>query len=144
MYYILIFRLSDNCAVVSQCAFNSQFLCFSGEIKHIFIDYFLYKENGGFPGSSAGKESTCNSGDPGSIPGLGRSPGEGTATHYSGTQSSGLEKSWTWLSDFHFLYKNKRKILIWSKYFYLVLFFWFSLIGSFSSPKIKLLFCINS
>ena len=31
----------------------------------------------GFPGSSAGKESTCNAGDLGSIPGLGRSPGEG-------------------------------------------------------------------
>ena len=31
----------------------------------------------GFPGSSVGKESTCNAGDPGSIPGLGRSPGEG-------------------------------------------------------------------
>ena len=32
----------------------------------------------GFPGSSAGKESSCNRGDPGSIPGLGRSAGEGT------------------------------------------------------------------
>ena len=31
----------------------------------------------GFPGSSAGKESACNAGDPGLIPGLGRSPGEG-------------------------------------------------------------------
>ena len=31
----------------------------------------------GFPGSSAGKESTCNVGDSSSIPGLGRSPGEG-------------------------------------------------------------------
>ena len=30
-----------------------------------------------FPGSSAGKESACNAGDPGSIPGSGRSPGEG-------------------------------------------------------------------
>ena len=29
----------------------------------------------GFPGSSDGKESTCNAGDLGSIPGLGRSPG---------------------------------------------------------------------
>ena len=29
-----------------------------------------------FPGSSAGKESTCNAGDLCSIPGLGRSPGE--------------------------------------------------------------------
>ena len=31
-----------------------------------------------FPDSSVGKESACNAGDPGSIPGLGRSPGEGT------------------------------------------------------------------
>ena len=30
----------------------------------------------GFPGSSAGEESACNAGDPGSIPGSGRSPGE--------------------------------------------------------------------
>ena len=31
----------------------------------------------GFPGGSESKESACNAGDPGSIPGLGRSPGEG-------------------------------------------------------------------
>ena len=33
--------------------------------------------NLGFPDSSAGKESVCNEGDPGLIPGLGRPPGEG-------------------------------------------------------------------
>ena len=33
--------------------------------------------NGGFPGSSAGKESTCKAGDPGSILGSGTAPGEG-------------------------------------------------------------------
>ena len=33
----------------------------------------------GFPDSSVGKESTCNAGDPGSIPGSGRSVGEGLA-----------------------------------------------------------------
>ena len=32
---------------------------------------------------SAGKESACNAGDLGSIPGLGRSPGEGKGTHSS-------------------------------------------------------------
>ena len=37
----------------------------------------MHKGYGGFPGSSAGKESPCNSGDPGSIPDLGRSPGKG-------------------------------------------------------------------
>ena len=31
----------------------------------------------GFPCSSVGKESACSAGDPGSIPGLGKSPGEG-------------------------------------------------------------------
>ena len=31
----------------------------------------------GFPGGSSGKESACNAGAPGSIPGSGRSPGEG-------------------------------------------------------------------
>ena len=31
----------------------------------------------GFPDSSVGKESACKAGDSGSIPGLGRSPGEG-------------------------------------------------------------------
>ena len=31
----------------------------------------------GFPGGSDGKESACNAGDPGSIPGSGRSPGGG-------------------------------------------------------------------
>ena len=33
----------------------------------------------GFPDSSVGKESACNAGDPGSIPGSGRSPGEGNS-----------------------------------------------------------------
>ena len=44
----------------------------------------------GFPGGSAGKESACNAGDPGSFPGLGRSPGEGKGYPL---QSSGLENS---------------------------------------------------
>ena len=35
------------------------------------------KEDKGFPGSSAGKESACSAGDPGSILGWGSSPGEG-------------------------------------------------------------------
>ena len=44
----------------------------------------------GFPGGSAGKESACNVGDLGSIPGLGRSPGEGNSypLQYSGLENS--------------------------------------------------------
>ena len=42
-----------------------------------------YGINLGFAGGSDGKESTCNVGDLGSIPGLGRSLEEGMATHSS-------------------------------------------------------------
>ena len=42
----------------------------------------------GFPGGSDGEESACNAGDPGSIPGLGRAPGEG---HGNPLQYSCLE-----------------------------------------------------
>ena len=44
----------------------------------------------GFPDSSVGKEFTCNAGDPGVIPGLGRSPGEWKGYPL---QCSGLENS---------------------------------------------------
>ena len=44
----------------------------------------------GFPGGSAGKESACNAGDLGSIPGLGRFLGEGKGypLQYSGLENS--------------------------------------------------------
>ena len=43
----------------------------------------------GFPGSSAGKESACSAGDPGSIPGSGRSVGEENSYpfQYSGQEN---------------------------------------------------------
>ena len=57
----------------------------------------------GFPCGSAGKQSACNVGDLGSVPGLGRSPGEGKGypRQYSGLEKSmdytvhGVAKSWT-------------------------------------------------
>ena len=57
----------------------------------------------GFPGGSAGKESACNAGALGLIPGLGRSPGEGNSypLQYSGLENSmdytvhEVTKSWT-------------------------------------------------
>ena len=67
----------------------------------------------GFSCGSAGKEPACNVGDLGSIPGLGRSPGEGKGypLQYSGLENSmdcivhGVAKSWTWLSN---LQKEKK------------------------------------
>ena len=43
---------------------------------------------GGFPDSLVGKESTCNAGDPGSIPGSGGCPGEGIGYPLQYSQAS--------------------------------------------------------
>ena len=45
-------------------------------VKYYFIKIMIYI-SWGPPGASDGKESTCNAGDLGSIPGSGRFPGEG-------------------------------------------------------------------
>ena len=74
----------------------------------------------GFPCGSAGKESSCNVGDLGSIPGLGRSPGEGKGypLQYSGLENSmdclvhGVTKSQTQLSNFYFTSLHFRYIVI--------------------------------
>ena len=60
----------------------------------------------GFPGSSADKESACNAGGPGSIPGSGRSPGEGRGypIQYSWAflvapmvkNSRAMQETWVW------------------------------------------------
>ena len=62
----------------------------------------------GFPCGSAGKESACKAGDPGWIPGLGRSAGEGKGYpfQYSGLENSMDYSPWghkeTQLNDFHY------------------------------------------
>ena len=76
----------------------------------------------GFPGGSDGKESACNLGDPGSIPGSGRSPGDGNGNplQYSHLENPmdgggwcamaftvrGVAKSQTQLSDWNFHFLN--------------------------------------
>ena len=76
------------------------------------FNYFTYM---GFSGISAGKESACNAGDPSSILGSGRSPGEWNGYPFQnsclensmdrGAQQAivcGVAKNQTRLSDFHF------------------------------------------
>ena len=75
----------------------------------LLLDYTtMYSSIQGFPCGSANKESACSVGDLGSIPGLGRSSGEGNGypLQYSGLENSmgpivhGITKSWTQLRDF--------------------------------------------
>ena len=69
------------------------------------------------PGSSDSEQPACNAGDPGLIPGLGRSPGEGNGypLQYSFLENPmdrgawwaavhGVVKSWTRLSDYNFTF----------------------------------------
>ena len=75
-----------------------------------------------FPCGSAGKESSHNEGDPGSIPGSGRSPGEGKGCllQYSSLENSmdcivhGVTKSRTQLSDFYFIFTSDRGDKCWA------------------------------
>ena len=77
----------------------------------------MFVQDSFFPGGSEGKASACNAGDPGLIPGLGRSPGEGNSNplQYSWLENPmdggawwatvhGVAKSRTRLSDFTFTF----------------------------------------
>ena len=86
----------------------------------IFCFHFGHMD---FPGGWGGEESACNVGDLGSIPGLGRSPGEGNGylLQYSGLENAmdrivhGVTKSGTWLSNFHFHFHSTHLSAIDSK-----------------------------
>ena len=75
------------------------------QITEIYIKH----QSKGLPCGSAGKEFTCNVGDQGSIPGLGRSPGEekGYPLQYSGLENSmdcivyRVPKSWIKVKDWY-------------------------------------------
>ena len=60
----------------------------------------IYREAKGFPGSSAGKESACNAGNPGLIPGSGISAGEGM----------GYPVEYSWVSLVAQLVKNPPRV----------------------------------
>ena len=97
--------------VLSQCV-HQRTVAFNSCLQHHRSKTQISKEC--FPGGSAGKESACNVGDPGSIPRLGRSPGEGNSNplQYSHLENSmdggawraavcGITKRRTRLSDYH-------------------------------------------
>ena len=100
------------------------------------IGHFWYSNNDmGFPGGSDSRESACNAGDLGSIPGLGRSPGEGNGNplQYSCLENSidrgawwatvhGVTEQWYGLIPFsqqpvklallHILYKARSQAML--------------------------------
>ena len=83
------------------------YFIYLSNMTFLSLPIFIYV---GFPCGSAGKESACNVGDVGLIPGLGRSPkeGKGYPLQYSGLENfmdyivHGVTKSLTQLSNFDF------------------------------------------
>ena len=94
-------------AVETVIVFYQRLTC-SAEVTH--FQYII--SHWAFPGGSDGEECACNAGDPGSIPGWGRSPEEGNGSpfQYYCLENSmdrgvwqatvhGVAKNWTQLSD---------------------------------------------
>ena len=77
-------------------------------LNFIFFQFgFLYSVLGGFPGGSEVKVSACKAGDPGSIPGSGRSPGEGNGNPLQYACLENPKDGGAWqvtvlLGDFHY------------------------------------------
>ena len=65
-------------------------------IKTITNIYYIFMCPRGSPGGSNSKEFACNAGDPGSIPGSGRVPGEGSGNplQYSCLENSMDREAW--------------------------------------------------
>ena len=61
----------------------------------------LFNGDEGFPYSSVGKESACNAGDPGSIPGLGGCPGEGNGNPLQCSCLENLMDRGAWWATVH-------------------------------------------
>ena len=81
----LIAQLVKNPPEMQETQFNSWVRKIHWRRDRLLTPVFL-----GFPGGSAGKESACNAGNLGLIPGLGRSHGEGKGypLQYSGLENS--------------------------------------------------------
>ena len=114
-HYFILFR-AEQCSVV----------CVSLCVCCMCVSQLFYPLicSLGFPHSSVGKESSCNAGDLGSIPGLGRVHGEGNGYYYCilawtipmdraawWATVHGVTKSWTRPSRFHFHFFFYKKIL---------------------------------
>ena len=120
--YSKSFQSEYQLTTVSVCKWTSK-LCqrVQQSFEYLILSFWS------FPCGLAVKTSACNAGELGSIPGLGRSPGEGKGNllQYSGLENymhwivHGVTKSQTQLSDFHFHksmiskkveYSKKRKV----------------------------------
>ena len=113
IYFILTLIMKESCSCTTLLS-----------VIGVTVSWILIAEMG-FPHGSASKEPACNAGDLGSIPGLGRSPGErkGYPLQYSGLENSTecivheVAKSWRQPRDFHFNHWNRYTVILIGNYY---------------------------
>ena len=102
--YILLLGLIKLSVLMFKFLFNWIFLIsklvglavsFGDLFSKIYFKFNFYLYCGSFPDSSVGKESTCDEGDPGLIPGSGRSTGEGIGYPLQYCSIVDLPRDWT-------------------------------------------------
>ena len=71
------------------------------------MDRMPFPSPGGFPGGSEVKVSACNAGDQGSIPGLGRSPGEGNGNPLQYSRLENSVEGGAWWATVHGVTKSR-------------------------------------
>ena len=101
-YKLLIYRKSkgeDNFVKMTNSTLGRQ--CFYMELR---------RDSWGFPCSSVGKESACSAGDPGLIPGLGRSPGEGNGNLLQYSCLENLMDRGAWWAAVHGVAKSRARL----------------------------------
>ena len=111
LFYFLFYYYYYYLAVLGLAACGFSLVAAHGDTLWFWCEGFSSRsKKKGFPGGSDGKESACNAGDLGLIPGLGKSPRVGKVypLQYPCLGNSmdcidcGVAKSQTQLSDFHF------------------------------------------
>ena len=76
----------------------------------VWYPSFLLIRPVGFPCSSVSQDSACSAGDPGSIPGLGRSPGEGNGNPLQYPYLENLTDRGAWWAAVHGVAKSRAQL----------------------------------
>ena len=77
---------------------------------YIYPLFFGFPSHLGFPGSSDSKVSACSAGDLGSIPGSGRSPGEGNGNPLQYPSLENLTDRVSWWAAVHGVAKSRTRL----------------------------------
>ena len=96
---------------VSMCIYTQKLVCIYDTQAFIYICIKRYIHmNMGFPRGTDGKESACHAGDPGLIPELGRSPGEGNGNPLQYYRLENSRDRGAWWATAHGVAQSRRRL----------------------------------